>query len=380
MKANFFKSNISNLKPVKIGGQGPPSSGGGSKDYHVLPPDDQDDSDKDQDSDQDSDQDIDQDDQAGDKSGDKDGSGDDSNDNGQPSKVEIKGNPKPIVDVIPEDKSLQEMFGADANALDGSDKGRPVSMTKEELKKAIERAKQNTDIEQSAGEGKPGVGKGMGGKRMVDSDIFPVKTDWAAILMNLLKKSRPGPPSFSKIHKKTFGVRYSGKPVMRPGRTSEPEIGRIVVAIDTSGSISNRIITGFLSDLRRLFSQFKSSETFAVKILLWSDGIYNASPEFDSSEFKSASSWVLNNVRSGGTSISNVIDYINTSIPNLKSQYVATIWFTDGEISDLNKPLPDMDNIFVLQGYNSSLRTSFLNDVQKYRPKNKKITVVRTDY
>ena len=369
MKPNFFKSDVSNLKPVKQGKKS--SSGGGDpadNPYHLLPPDDMDSSDDDMDSsDSDkNDKDV------------EDGKGGDSS--GPPSKVSIKGNPKPMVDIIPEGKSIQDMFGQDAKPLAGSDGVGKKALTREDLKKAIEKAQEKADKESGDAPGMKGVGKGMGGRRHVEPDIFPVKTDWAGILINLLKKEKPGPTSYSKIHRKTFGSKIGGRIIIKPGTTTKPDIGKVVVAIDTSGSITSEILTGFMSDLKRLFNQFQSSKSFAVTVVLWSDGPYNSSKEFNSSEFNALRTWIVTNAQSGGTSISTVIDFIKTSIPKLKTDYVATIWFTDGEVYDLNKPLPDMDNVFVLQGHDSNARAGFLASVQKFRPKNKKITTVKTDY
>jgi len=356
-QSNFFKSNIADLQPVKVGSKG----GGGGKPQpgdHIIPDDDQDDSDEDQDDDQDQD-------------GDAESIPD----------VTIGGNPKPIVDIIPEDSSIEEMFGPDAEVLDGSDKQRGEAMGKEELKKKAEQADKNAKLGKDQGDSPGGTspGKGQGDRRIVSADLFPVKTDWASILINLLKTKKPAGQSWSKPHKRTFGMKIGGTPVMRPGRTFKPDIGKIVLAMDTSGSIDNKIIAGFLSDIKRIFTTFVGSETFGVKIILWSDGPYAESQEFKITEFSKLQQWVISNVKSGGTAISRVVDAVN-NIPNLKSQYVATVWFTDGEIWDLNKPLPDMDNVFVIQGYNSEYTKRFFADVQKFRPKGKEIKVVRANY
>lgn len=354
-KSSFFKSNIADLQPVKVGSKG---SGGGKPQPgdHIIPDDDQDDDEQD------------------------DGDQDDGDIQDIPD-VTIGGNPKPIVDIIPEGSSIEDMFGSDADILDGSDRpgGQPIS--KEELKKKAEQADKNAKLGKDQGDSPGGTkpGKGLGDRRIVSPDLFPVKTDWAAILINLLKTKKPAGQTWSKPHKRTFGMKIGGKPVMRPGRSFKPDIGKIVLAMDTSGSISNQIISGFLSDIKRIFTTFVGSETFGVRIILWSDGPYAESQEFKINEFSKLQQWVMSNVKSGGTAISRVVDTIN-SIPNLKTQYVATVWFTDGEVWDLDKPLPDMDNVFVIQGYNSEYTRRFFADVQKFRPKGKEIKVVRANY
>lgn len=352
MKSSFFKSNLSDLQPVAKGEKGSGEGGGKSDGWHVIP----DDNDSDSDSDSDS---------------------DDQSDPGDLPELNIDGNPHPMVDVIPEGSSLEEMFGPDAEVLDGSDQQNDTPKDAKELKKAAEQADKNAKIEQASESG-GAPGSGVGGRRVVHPDLFPVKTDWAGILINLLKTTVKGPPSWAKIPPKTFGMKVGGTRIVRPGRTEKVEIGKIALAIDTSGSISTKMLTGFLSDTKRIFTTFVGSSSFAVTVLLWSDGPYAISKEFKINEFEPLKKWVMENVHSGGTSISRVIDAIN-NIRTIRD-YVATVWFTDGEIWDLDKPLPNMDNIIVIQGYQSESTRTFMRAVDKYRPKGKKITLVRTNY
>jgi predicted metal-dependent peptidase len=360
----IFKSKLSDLAKVKVGTkskQGKPGKPGGN--VHVIPDDESSDPNDSADA------------PEGDQNDPKDVNGDAS----QPSKipsVTIGGNKQPIVDIIPEDSSFKDMY-KDAEVLDGSDKSGTKAVDRNakiaDLKKAEQAGAEQ--IESSSG-GKPG--KGFGGRRVAVAGDIPVKTDWASILINLLKTKRPGPPTWSKVHKKTFGLKMGGRPVMRPGRTDKPDIGKIVVAIDTSGSIDDTILNGFLSELKRLFSTFPASTTFGVKVILWADGPYAVSNVFKSNEYSVLQKWVTTNVVSGGTSIDDVVKLIN-SFTDL-NQYIATAWFTDGQIDDLATPLPDMDQIFIIQGYISEYTKKFKNDVQRYRPAGKKVTMVRTDY
>jgi len=368
--STFFKSNLSDLVKVRVGSKS--GEGGESAkpdDYKIIPDDEQSDqSDKSDQSDQ------------SDQNEPSDPSGESGKGKGEEKPVDVKigGNPKPIIDIIPEDSSLQDMFG-DAEELAGSDGKSSKPMTREEKKKALSRAEQAEKAEAEANQA-PGTqsSKGDGSRRIMVAGDYPIKTDWASILINLLKTKQPGPPSWSQVHKKTFGTKFGGQPVMRPGRTDKPDVGKIIIAMDTSGSIDDVIMNKFVSELRRIYTIFQNSTNFSAKIVLWADGPYAESPDFSGKQFNSLQKWIAQNFKSGGTAIRDVVRLIN-GLPNL-NQYIATVWFTDGQVWDLDLPLPAMDNVFVIQGFSAVYTRDFFDAVKKYRPASKKITVVRTDY
>jgi len=346
-----FKANINDLKRVAKPSDSPPGSPSESMpdDYHVI------------DDDQTEGQ------QEKDGEGSKEG---EAKDKSKPSKITIKGNPNPIIDVIPGDKDTGEIKG-----LAGSNERGKTPLTKEQIKDALQRAQEAEATEQAGGSGNPG--KGLGGRRVAVPTDFPTKTDWARLMINLLSKTKVGPPTFTKPHKRTFGQKLGGTPLMIPGRDKEQDIGKIIVAIDTSGSISDEIIGGFLSELRRIFETFKTSQSFACKIILWADGQYAISEDFKTNQFDKLKQWVFSNVVSGGTSIDPVVKYIN-SLPNL-NEYVGTVWFTDGQIGDLQTRLPNNFNIFVINGFEAEYTRQFFSDLKKFKPA-KQITVVKTSY
>jgi predicted metal-dependent peptidase len=164
---------------------------------------------------------------------------------------------------------------------------------------------------------------------------------------------------------------------MIPGRDKKQDIGKIIVAIDTSGSIDDVIVGGFLSELRRIFETFKTSQSFACKVILWADGPYAVSEDFKINQFNQLKQWVFSSFVSGGTSIDPVVKLLN-GIKNI-SEYVGTVWFTDGQIGDLNSRLPDNFNIFVINGFQSDYTRQFFSDLKKFKP-SKQITIVKTSY
>jgi predicted metal-dependent peptidase len=360
MKA--FKTNISDLQKVKVGkpGQGQ-GQGQASDKYKVLP----DDADEGNDGDS------------------KDGDSKQGNEPkpGSIPTVSTQGSAAPIIDIIPDDTTFEEMFG-DAEVLPGSDgtpggKGDKPVMTREAMRQAIEQA--NKDQEAAIKEASKSRGQGKGGKRIGVPADFPTKTDWARILKNLISETRPGRATFSKIKKSTFGQRFGGvEPIMLPGRGVVKDIGKIIVAIDTSGSISDSIMNGFLSELKKIYNAFSQSKTFAVKVILWTDGPYADSPDFGAKDFNKLKQWTNQNFSSGGTSMDPVVQFINSKYNN--GDYVGNVWFTDGQVENLKTQLPDAFQFVVINGYQPALVGNFIADMNKLKPRNKKLLFLRTDY
>jgi hypothetical protein len=273
----------------------------------------------------------------------------------------------PVIDIIPGGASTSE-------GLPGSDKKGGIPFKPADIKKTLEGAEEH---EATANQGGVGVGTGAGGRRVAVGTDFPTQTDWARVLINLLEETKLGDPSWAEIHKPTFGTKIKGRSIMIAGKGIEEDIGKIIVAIDTSGSISDDIVSVFLSDLKRIFDTFRTSESFACKVILWADQPYAVSKDFTINQFNQLKQWVSASFKTGGTAIDPVVQLIN-SLPN-KREYVGTIWFTDGQIGDLRTKLLDNYNIFVINGFSSEYTKEFFNDLKKYKP-SKQITIVKTSY
>ena len=372
-----FRANISDLQKVKIGQKAKPGQTGksGGDKFKVLP-------------DEESDNEP------------SDGKGEPSDSQGEPSKGEGQGEGKrsqpapgsvptinqggkavPIIDIIPDSTTVDEMFntpeklaGSDA-AGDATGRGSKPVMTREDMKKAIDQA--NKDQAMEIKQAEQGRGEGMGNKRIGVPGDFPTKTDWSTLLKNLLQKYQVGPPSYTQIHRRTFGMKLGGTPVMIPGSTKKKDIGKIIVAIDTSGSISDAIMNGFLSELKKIFITFADSKTFAVKVILWADGPYADSPDFTAKEFSKLASWTNSNFVSGGTSIEPVIKYINK---NYNGKYIGVVWFTDGQVENIRTQLPDAFHFVLINGFVAGLVKQFVIDMKRLKPRGKGVTFLRTDY
>lgn len=360
-----FKTNISDLQKVKVGkagGSGSTGTGQPSDKYKVLPDD------------------------GDEKEGEGEGAEGKEPGKGEPGPgsiptVSTSGGAAPMIDIIPDDTTFGEMFG-DAEILPGSDgepggKGGKPSMSREDMKKVIDQA--NKDQEAAIRDATEGRGTVKGSKRIGIPADYPTNTDWARILKNLISETRPGKATFSKIKRSTFGQSFGGSsPIMLPGRGTVKDIGKIIVAIDTSGSISDAIMNGFLSELKRIYSAFSTSTTFAIKLILWADGPYADSPDFGAKDFNKLKQWANQNFVSGGTSMDPVIQLIRSKYD--KGDYVGTVWFTDGQVEDLHTQLPNTFQFVVINGFQASLVKGFMDDMNRLKNSTKKLIFLRTDY
>lgn len=380
-----FRANINDLQKVKVGQKSKPGQPGqsGSDKFKVLPGDEDDDEPQEGDGEGEDEP------SEGEDQGEPSGEGKGGKEEGKASQpapgsiptINQGGKAVPIIDIIPDDSTVDEMFdspeklaGSDM-AGDATGKGSKSVMSREDMKKAIDQA--NKDQEMEIRHAEQGRGTGKGSKRIGVPGDFPTKTDWSTLLKNLLQKFQVGPPSYTQIHKRTFGMKLGGSPVMMPGSTKKKDVGKIIVAIDTSGSISDAIMNGFLSELKKIFLTFAGSKTFAVKVILWADGPYADSPDFTAKEFSKLASWTNSNFVSGGTSIEPVIQYINK---NYNGKYVGVVWFTDGQVEDIRTQLPDAFHFVLINGFVASLVKQFVIDMKRLKPRGKDVTFLRTDY
>lgn len=358
--SNFFEGNISDLKKLvkpskgKGGGSGQPPS-------NVMPVGEPQDDGDEQEQDQSEGQD------QGQKPGQGQGSGPRTAD------IELPKGQTVTRDLPPDGK-------IEGEGLKGSDKPNSKPLTEQEIKETIERANaaQELDEKRKAQEREEGIGQGRGSRRRILPGDLAEKRNWKNILKELMVKRIEGNRTYSRVPSKSLSLRGQG--VVLPGNLEDVDIGSIMVCIDTSGSISDEILNGFLSDLKNIFDTFKASKTFGVKMILWSDGPYKISEMFKGRQFEQCKEWTNTNVKSGGTAIAPVIDVSNTLIKQNK-KIIGQVWFTDGEIGDL-KPLPNVFQLFVINGYLGEFNKTFIMKVKspQYAPPGKPVKIVRTNY
>ena len=199
--------------------------------------------------------------------------------------------------------------GADGDALDEHGWGDGEALDEEQLAK---------DIDQALRQGKMLAGK-MGGNipREVDEALEP-KVNWREALAEFIssfctekEESTWRRPSRRHVHNDVY----------MPSMYSE-SIGRLVVAIDTSGSISGDVISQFLGEVQGICTQVIPE---AIDLLYWESTVVGHE-KYERDQLDS----VLSSTRpvgGGGTDVRELFTYIDER----KIKPVAVVVLTDGE-------------------------------------------------
>jgi predicted metal-dependent peptidase len=141
-------------------------------------------------------------------------------------------------------------------AMDEHDWEGAKSMTEEE-RKGLAR-----DIDEALRQGAIAAGKlGSGGARDFQ-DLLQPKIDWREVLREFVKTTCTG-NEFSTWRRPNR--RYIGMNVYLPSGVSE-QVGELVIAIDTSGSIGGAELSRFLGEVSGICQTVKPS---AVRLLYW---------------------------------------------------------------------------------------------------------------
>ena len=149
-------------------------------------------------------------------------------------------------------------------------------------------------------------------------DLTAPKLPWFKLLRRFLNQTKKEDYSWRKPNKRYMPDYYL------PSLYSEG-MGEVVIAIDTSGSISEEDFTIFISEVASIFKMLKPS---CITLIQFDYGITSITKikdikELLKVEFKGG----------GGTDINEVVNWIND-----RKNIQFAIWFTDGFFSDpLNK-------------------------------------------
>jgi len=203
--------------------------------------------------------------------------------------------------------------GEDGGGLDEHDWEGAKGLTSDELRE-LER-----DIDEAIRQGALAAGK-MG--QEVDRDIGELlkpQVDWRELLREFLQTTCAG-KDFSTW--KRPNRRYIAQGVYLPSGISET-VGELVLAIDTSGSIGQRALTVFLSEVKSICDTVKPSK---VRLLYWGHKVVG-----DESYSPDELGNLINSTKpigGGGTDVECVVDYMRDN--NITPQ--ATIVLTDGDL------------------------------------------------
>lgn len=150
-------------------------------------------------------------------------------------------------------------------------------------------------------------------------ELLKPKIDWRDVLREFVKTVCAGKDASSW---RRVNRRFVGSGVYMPTLISE-RVGRILIGVDTSGSIGGQELNTFLSEANAIFTQVKPSY---VDLVYW-DGRVAGHEEYTESEVDN----IINSTKpvgGGGTSPSCVTEYMNEK----KLEPECAIILTDGYV------------------------------------------------
>ncbi len=205
--------------------------------------------------------------------------------------------------------------GEDLNSKDG--KGKPLSSSKKKELERLwgERTQQALTISQMRGDTPKGMGRLVG-------ELHKEKINWRALLQQYITQQIPYNYSYAKSHKKSRSMGY-----YMPHMTKEKI--DISIMIDLSGSIAEKELTDFLSEIcgmARAYQERITMRIFSHDVECYDNGeVRNGNIEkIKKMELKGG----------GGTSFSRPLEYLkeNNIVPK------CMIWLTDGYGDEIENP------------------------------------------
>jgi predicted metal-dependent peptidase len=152
-------------------------------------------------------------------------------------------------------------------------------------------------------------------------DLLAPKVDWRHELRDFVTSSTKGSDEFTW---RIFNKRLMANDIYMPSLENE-NVGELIIAIDTSGSIGSLELTEFASELASICSVCSPS---GVRVLWWDTEVHGEQ-KFEPSQYGNIAG-LLKPLGGGGTHVSSVSEYIN------KHKIVAegVIVFTDGYVEN----------------------------------------------
>ena len=171
------------------------------------------------------------------------------------------------------------------------------------------------DIDEAIRQGAMAAGK-LGGSRDLDELLQP-QVDWREVLREFIQTTCAG-NDYSTYARPNRRLMSQG--IIMPSGISE-QVGELVIAIDTSGSIGQAALTSFLSEVKGVCDTVKPDK---VRILYWGSSVVG-DEEYDMHELDNLTT-STKPIGGGGTDVACVTEYMQGT--GIKPQ--ACIVLTDG--------------------------------------------------
>jgi predicted metal-dependent peptidase len=233
-----------------------------------------------------------------------------------------KMNTKQVFDILKQEKEEGGGGGDDDDDGGGNFDGHDWDGAKdipEEQKKELER-----DIDQGLRQGliaAKRAGVGAGDMDRLVGDMLAPTVDWREALREFVASicSAKDASSWRRVNR-----RFLSSDIYMPTLVGE-RVGKIVVAIDTSGSINGDVITRFLSEVKAIADTVHPEK---IDLLYW-DRVVAGHEEYDDGNMSTLTESTKPR-GGGGTDPRSVMNYIN----NRNMQPECVVILTDGEIGD----------------------------------------------
>jgi predicted metal-dependent peptidase len=212
----------------------------------------------------------------------------------------------------------------------GSSKGRPKQLTEEERQQLRDEIKEAVlSAAQAAGAGNLPAGV----KRIIQ-DMTEPKMNWRELLRMQLESTIKTDFTWMRASRKGWHM-----DAVMPGMKNDDMID-IAVAIDASGSIGDKMLKDFLSEIQGIMDQFQN---YKIHIITFDTGVYNPQT-YDSDNLDSICDYEVEG--GGGTSFECVFEYLKEEQIEPKRLVMFTDGYPFGSWGDENYA----DTLWILHG------------------------------
>jgi predicted metal-dependent peptidase len=233
-------------------------------------------------------------------------------------------NSKQVFDILKDEQEQNGAGGGEGDGIDEHDWGGAKDMSEEE-KKDLAR-----EIDQAIRQGLMNHnklnGNGAGGIGRELTDLLEAKVDWREVLREYVKAvcRNKDTSSWRRVNR-----RFLSTGTYMPSMIGE-QVGHLVVAVDTSGSVGNRELAEFLSEVKGIAEEVKPGQ---VDLIYW-DSEVAAHEEYSENDVPN----IVSSTKprgGGGTSPSCVSTYLKDKkiepecVIVLTDGYVGSDWGSD---------------------------------------------------
>lgn len=167
-------------------------------------------------------------------------------------------------------------------------------------------------------------------KREVMDSLLKPNVSWKDVLSRFLTEN-----SRNDYEWKYPNKRYAWNKVYLP-RLNQPELGKIIVAVDTSGSVDKDELNRFLTELRAILSAYPTTIITVIYCDYYVKSVQDVSIE----------NLEVDPIGGGGTSYAPVFEWIE----KFEVDPVCLIYFTDGYCDIFGKTEPEYNVLWMLPG------------------------------